>query len=69
MKKHTPAIHTQNCVAPTHENIAALAQHLYEEEGCPDGRADEHWLQAEHQLRDSAGKVKASDTSHSMHGK
>jgi hypothetical protein len=30
-----------------HEQIESLAYHLYEEEGKPDGRADEHWVRAE----------------------
>jgi len=35
---------------PTHEEIAILAQQIYEEEGCPWGRAEAHWLEAERQL-------------------
>jgi hypothetical protein len=30
-----------------HEQIECLAYHLYEDEGNPDGRADEHWARAE----------------------
>jgi len=30
--------------------IAALAQHFYEEEGRPEGRANEHWLRAEREI-------------------
>lgn len=34
--------------APTeHEQIADLAYRLYEDEGKPNGRADEHWARAE----------------------
>jgi Protein of unknown function (DUF2934) len=29
------------------EQIERLAYHLYEDEGNPDGRADEHWARAE----------------------
>ena len=29
-----------------HEQIASLAYRLYEDEGKPDGRADEHWARA-----------------------
>ncbi len=36
--------------APTHEEIAACAQIIYEREGRPEGKATEHWLQAEAQL-------------------
>lgn len=39
---------------PTHEDIAVLAVHLYEEEGCPFGRAQAHWLEAERRLRNKA---------------
>lgn len=31
----------------THEEISELAHGIYQEEGCPDGRAEEHWLMAE----------------------
>ena len=30
-----------------HEQVESLAYRLYEDEGKPDGRADEHWAQAE----------------------
>jgi hypothetical protein len=36
---------------PTHDQVAALAQHIYEEEGCPRSRANAHWLEAERYLR------------------
>ena len=32
--------------------IAALAYRFYEEEGRPEGRADEHWFRAERELRE-----------------
>jgi Protein of unknown function (DUF2934) len=35
---------------PTHDEIAACARRIYEIEGRPEGRAMEHWLQAEQQL-------------------
>jgi hypothetical protein len=35
---------------PTHEEITAAAQRIYEAEGRPEGRAVEHWLRAEAQL-------------------
>jgi len=34
-----------NC-SPTHEEISGLAHQIYQAEGCPDGRADEHWFAA-----------------------
>ena len=36
---------------PTHEEISAVAQQIYEEEGCPDGLADSHWHAAEARLQ------------------
>lgn len=33
--------------SPTHEEISELAHGIYGEEGCPDGRAEEHWFIAE----------------------
>jgi hypothetical protein len=36
--------------APTHEEITVRAQAIYEREGRPQGRAMQHWLQAETQL-------------------
>jgi hypothetical protein len=40
--------------APTHADIAVLAQHIYEEEGCPFGREQAHWFEAERRLRQQA---------------
>jgi hypothetical protein len=37
-------------VHPTHENIAALAYALWQEDGCPEGTDKEHWLRAEQEL-------------------
>jgi hypothetical protein len=45
---------------PSRDEIAALAQSIYEEEGCPHGRAEAHWHEAERRLREqSAGQVVA----------
>jgi len=33
--------------SPTHEEISELAHGIHCEEGCPSGRADEHWFAAE----------------------
>jgi hypothetical protein len=35
---------------PTHDEIAVCARRIYETEGRPEGKAMEHWLQAEAQL-------------------
>jgi Protein of unknown function (DUF2934) len=34
----------------THEDIANLAYALWQRRGCPDGSAEEDWLEAEQQL-------------------
>jgi len=36
---------------PTHEEISALAHEFYQQEGRPDGLAEEHWLAAEERLQ------------------
>jgi hypothetical protein len=41
---------TKSYQAPTHQEITACAQSIYEREGRPQGRAMQHWLQAEAQL-------------------
>lgn len=33
-----------------HEDIARLARHIWQLEGCQSGRDDENWLKAEHLL-------------------
>ena len=51
---------TENDHTPTHEEIAALAQRIYEEEGHPEGQAEGHWREAERRLREqSEGTVVA----------
>jgi hypothetical protein len=42
---------------PSHEDIAVLAQHIYQEEGCPFGRAEAHWHEAERRLRQQAAGI------------
>jgi Protein of unknown function (DUF2934) len=48
---------------PTREEIAACAYLIYEREGRPDGKATQHWLEAEAQLiaarRAQAGQASA----------
>jgi hypothetical protein len=40
----------KNYQPPTREEIAACAYQIYEMDGRPQGKATEHWLQAEAQL-------------------
>ena len=39
---------------PTEEQIADLARKFWEEEGQPEGKAEEHWTRAQEQLRNGA---------------
>ena len=36
---------------PSEADIAALAHRYYEEEGHPEGKAEEHWARAEREIR------------------
>ena len=36
---------------PTDEQTADLARKIWEEEGQPEGKAEEHWARAQEQLR------------------
>jgi len=38
---------------PRPEQVALLAYHIWEQEGRPAGREQEHWLQAESQIKAS----------------
>ncbi len=49
--EHREAAHT----IPSQEDIARLAQQMWEEEGRPENRALDHWSRAEQQLRQQAG--------------
>lgn len=50
-----------NGATPSHEKIAQRAYAKWEEQGCPEGRAEQHWREAEAELRGtgepSAAKV------------
>jgi hypothetical protein len=37
-------------LSPDHETITKRAYELYQQEGCIDGRALDHWLEAERQV-------------------
>jgi hypothetical protein len=55
--------HAKSYREPTHEEISIRALSIYEREGRPQGRATQHWLQAEAQLiaeRKSAAEDPAS---------
>lgn len=40
---------------PEHRSIGELAYRLWQSRGCPEGTADQDWLDAEKQLRSAAG--------------
>jgi hypothetical protein len=40
-------------LSPTHDQIAARAETLWRQMGCPESRDEEIWLEAERQLRRS----------------
>ena len=42
--------------------IAALAYHFYEEEGRPEGKASDHWLRAEREIRTQFQPAKLNRT-------
>ncbi|HEY5552208.1 MAG TPA: DUF2934 domain-containing protein [Opitutaceae bacterium] len=41
-------------ITPTHDEIAQQAHKLWQDRGCPDGFDTEIWLQAEHELMETA---------------
>ena len=42
--------------------IAALAYRFYEEEGRPEGKASDHWLRAEREIRTQSQPAKLNPT-------
>jgi len=44
----------------SHEDIARLAYVLWEERGSGDGLADQDWLEAERQLKQTKGETQAA---------
>lgn len=44
--------------APTYEEIALRAYHIYLERGCTPGDPMQDWLQAERELRDPPSKIR-----------
>lgn len=45
---------------PTREEIATLAEKYWEEEGRPEGKAEEHWARAEEALRQHAESAESA---------
>jgi hypothetical protein len=51
------ASHSREPVTSMQENISTLAYGLWEQRGCSQGSADEDWLQAERNFRESTERV------------
>ena len=45
----------------SHDEIARRAHELWEQDGCPEGRSEQHWLEAEKQLRGSSFQQQQPD--------
>ena len=48
---------------PTEEQTAELARKFWEEEGQPEGKAEEHWTRAQEQLRNGTTSQGANSNS------
>jgi hypothetical protein len=48
---------SQTPPAVDEESVSALARKIWEDEGQPEGRAEEHWLKAEEMLRESKAQT------------
>jgi hypothetical protein len=56
---------SNNTNAPTHAEIAALAEKIYRDSGCIPGRDHENWLLAEAQLKGNRSKSLAAEDAES----
>lgn len=52
----SPETPSSRPLAPTQDQIAALAHAIWTDRGCPVGRDVDHWLEAERQLGGPAAK-------------
>lgn len=50
-----------NPVTPLHDDISRRARRYWEEEGQPEGRAEEHWRRAEEDLRNERSQSAANE--------
>lgn len=51
MSSTSPPAADPTIQVPSDDDISLLAYQYYEEEGCPEGCAQDHWLRAEQNLR------------------
>src|SRR6185369_3126040 len=59
-RSHSPMV-TSAGAPPTREQIEALAQAIWKDRGCPEGRDIDNWLEAERQLRGDIRVPEAAD--------
>ncbi len=66
MKEHEHATKNKPETKPAHDEVAKKAYAIYQEEGRPQGHADEHWSEAEAQLH-NAGSDHSDNHDHQDH--
>ena len=66
MKEHEHATKNNPDDSPAHDEVAKEAYAIYQEEGRPQGHADEHWSEAEAQLH-NAGSDHSDNHDHQDH--
>ncbi|TCL68293.1 DUF2934 family protein [Rhizobium sp. BK251] len=51
-----------NNTSNRHELVRRRAHAIWERDGRPEGKHDEHWLQAEHEIDQGIGEIEGDDT-------
>ena len=62
MTEEDPSSSTEQSYVDQEAEIAALAYRFYEEEGRPEGKASDHWLRAEREIRTPSEPAKMNPT-------
>ena len=62
MTEEDPSSSTEQSYVDQEAEIAALAYRFYEEEGRPEGKASDHWLRAEREIRTQSEPAKMNPT-------
>jgi hypothetical protein len=62
MTEEDPSSSAEQSYVDQEAEIAALAYRFYEEEGRPEGKASDHWLRAEREIRTQSQPAKLSQT-------
>ena len=62
MTEEDPASSAEQSYVDQEAEIAALAYRFYEEEGRPEGKASDHWLRAEREIRTPSQSAKLNPT-------